>query len=77
MKQNNIAPSNRHKTKEELAGRISQLSCILAEKELIDKYELLPEDLADSEGGYLPEYQDYFNNYYDCYYNELLSYIKF
>ena len=71
----NLPPSNRHKIEERLAGRISQLSCVLAEKELIDEYKLLPEDLVDSENNYLPVYQDYFNNYYDCYYNELMSYI--
>ena len=60
---------------ETLTGRISQLSCVLAEKALIDEYTLLPEDLVDNEGNYLPKYQDEFNNYYDCYYNELSSYI--
>ena len=57
-------------------GRISQLSCILAEKALIDKHKLLPEDLVDDENNYLPEYQDDFNNYYDYYYNELSIFIK-
>ena len=71
----NLASSNQHKINEELAGRISQLSCVLAEKILIDKYNLLPEDLVDNENNYLPEYQDNFNAYYDSYYNELTNYI--
>lgn len=57
-------------------GRISHLSCMLAEKALIDEYNTLPEYLLDNENNYLPEYQEYFNDNYDYYYNELMSYFK-
>ena len=51
--------------KEEMIDTIKQIACSLAEKELIDKYGKLPEQLMTERGTYRSKYQDEFNKLYD------------
>ena len=53
--------------KEEMIDTIKQFACSLAEKELIDKYGKLPEQLMTERGTYRSKYQDEFNKLYDKY----------
>lgn len=46
---------------------IKQIACSLAEKELIDKYGKLSEQLMTERGTYRSKYQDEFNKLYDKY----------
>lgn len=51
---------------------IKQIACSLAEKELIDKYGKLPEQLMTERGTYRSKYQDEFNKLYDKHENRLI-----
>ena len=51
--------------KEEMIDTIKQIACSLAEKELIDKYGKLPEQLTTERGTYRSKYQDEFNKLCD------------
>lgn len=52
---------------------IMELACSLAEKDLVDKVGVLPEDLTDENGEYFEEYQDEFDKNYDFYMNLFLK----
>ncbi|WP_291125483.1 hypothetical protein [Dysgonomonas sp. UBA7698] len=57
---------------------IMQLACELAEKELVDKYSILPEAMMDESGeNYTDKYQDGFNLFYDKYYNQIAGLADF
>lgn len=51
---------------------IKQIACSLAEKELIDKYGKLPEQLTTERGTYRSKYQDEFNKLYDKHEDRLI-----
>ena len=51
---------------------IKQFACSLAEKELVDKYGKLPEQLMTKGGTYRSKYQDEFNKLYDRYEDRLI-----
>lgn len=53
--------------KEEIIDTIKQFACSLAEKELVDKYGKLPEQLMTKRGEYRSKYQDEFDKLYDRY----------
>lgn len=53
--------------KEDILCIIKECACSLAEKELIDKYGKLPEQLMTQNGTYRIKYQDEFNKQYDKY----------
>ena len=53
--------------KEEIIDTIKQFACSLAEKELVDKYGKLPEQLMTKGGTYRSKYQDEFDKLYDRY----------
>lgn len=53
--------------KEEIIDTIKQFACSLAEKELVDKYGKLPEQLMTKGGTYRIAYQDEFDKLYDRY----------
>ena len=53
--------------KEDILCIIKECACSLAEKELIDKYGKLPEQLMTQNGTYCIKYQDEFNKQYDKY----------
>ena len=53
--------------KEDILCIIKECACSLAEKELIDKYGKLPEQLITQNGTYRIKYQDEFNKQYDKY----------
>lgn len=56
--------------KDGIGCTLIELSCALAEKEMADKYNLLPEEFSDGDN-YKEEYQEEFNFLYDKYYNLL------
>ena len=58
--------------KEEIIDTIKQFACSLAEKELVDKYGKLPEQLMTKRGEYRSKYQDEFNKLYDRYEDRLI-----
>ncbi|MBT9909926.1 hypothetical protein ACR75L_15550 [Phocaeicola dorei] len=58
--------------KEEMIDTIKQIACSLAEKELIDKYGKLPEQLTTERGTYRSKYQDEFNKLYDKHEDRLI-----
>lgn len=47
--------------KEEIIDTIKQFACSLVEKELVDKYGKLPEQLMTKGGTYRSKYQDEFD----------------
>lgn len=53
--------------KEEIIDTIKEFACSLAEKELVDKYGKLPEQLMTKYGTYRSKYQDEFDKLYDRY----------
>ena len=53
--------------KEEIIDTIKQFACSLAEKELVDKYGKLPEQLMTKGGTYRSKYQDEYDKLYDRY----------
>lgn len=53
--------------KEEIIDTIKQFACSLAEKELVDKYGKLPEQLMTKGGTYRSKFQDEFDKLYDRY----------
>ena len=58
--------------KEEIIDTIKQFACSLAEKELVDKYGKLPEQLMTKRGEYRSKYQEEFNKLYDRYEDRLI-----
>lgn len=58
--------------KEEMIDTIKQIACSLAEKELIDKYGKLLEQLTTERGTYRSKYQDEFNKLYDKHEDRLI-----
>ena len=53
-------------------NQIVEFASNLAHLELIEKYNLLPDQLMNDNGeGYKDEYQDEFDNHYDNYYEQL------
>ncbi|NDV64007.1 hypothetical protein [Bacteroides sp. 224] len=62
--------------KDETNSQIMELASELAEKELVDKYHILPEDMCDGEN-YKEEFQDEFNSLYDKHHSQLSQLAKF
>lgn len=62
--------------RDKINSQIMELSSELAEKELVDKHQILPEDMYDG-SNYKEEYQDEFNSLYDKYYSQLSQLAKF
>ena len=64
------------KTKDEINSTILELASELAEKELVDKHQVLPYDLFEDEN-YKEEFQDEFNSLFDKYYNRIAGLFGF
>ena len=71
-----LEPEYDQTEKDKINSQIMELSSELAEKELVDKHQILPEDMYDG-ANYKEEYQDEFNSLYDKYYSQLSQLAKF
>lgn len=67
------AASSPVRKKVDVISEINELSCLLAEKELAELYDKKTYQLTNKNGGFLPEYQNRFNDLFDKYETRLIE----